>query len=159
MWRFIGFYGHPKAHLKNHSWLLLRQLAESDDVPWVVGGDFNEILIPEDKTGGLQRRVGAMTEFCSCLDVCDLHDIRWSSYRFTWSNQQSEGSQIEEQLDRFCANSQWLAQLPLWEVEHPLLVGCDDLPLQLRFRSRGGDKLSVHNWGKIFFFEEQWAKH
>lgn len=147
-WRFTGLYGNQKANLRSHSRILLRRLAESDDLPWVVGEDFNEILVPEDKIGGRKRQVGAMMEFRSCLDVCDLHDMRWKGYRFTWCNQQSGDSQIEERLDRFCANSRWLAEFSSWEVEHVSLVGSDHLPLRLRFRTRGGEKLSVHNWGE-----------
>ncbi|BFG40502.1 hypothetical protein CerSpe_267760 [Prunus speciosa] len=42
--RFTGFYGHPKTHLRKHSWELLRRLDGNGSGPSIVGGDFNKIL-------------------------------------------------------------------------------------------------------------------
>ncbi|BFG24483.1 hypothetical protein CerSpe_107570 [Prunus speciosa] len=42
--KFMGFYGHPETHFRKHSWELLRKLGGNGSGPWVVGGDFNEIL-------------------------------------------------------------------------------------------------------------------
>lgn len=39
-----GFIG-IRDHLRYQSWLLLRRLGECDDLPWLVGKDFNEILL------------------------------------------------------------------------------------------------------------------
>lgn len=64
---------------------------------------------------------------------------------------------IEERLDRFCANSEWLAEFGTWEVEHVFSVGSDRLALRLRLDSPGNEKLSVHNWWRRFLFEEQWT--
>lgn len=50
-WRFIGFYNSPIAFECSHSWSLLSCLAELDDLPWVVGKDFNEIINNFEKQG------------------------------------------------------------------------------------------------------------
>lgn len=71
---------------------------------WVVGGDFNEVLLFDDKVGGSERRSGGILDFQACLDGCDLQDLRWREYRFTWSNNQVGTRRIEERLDRYCAN-------------------------------------------------------
>lgn len=36
-WRCTGFYGFAGQALRVHSWELLRQLAASNNLPWVVG--------------------------------------------------------------------------------------------------------------------------
>lgn len=46
-------------------------------LPWVIEGDFNEILCPKYKTDGVDRRASTMYDFTMCLDDCNLHDMRW----------------------------------------------------------------------------------
>jgi hypothetical protein len=45
-WRFTGFYGHPEKSKRQGTWDLLRRLGEGNSKPWLVAGDFNEILVP-----------------------------------------------------------------------------------------------------------------
>ncbi|GLT27861.1 hypothetical protein SLA2020_028310 [Shorea laevis] len=51
-WRFTGYYGHPERHNRRHSWQLLRELATKSDLPWLIGGDFNDLLHSDEKLGG-----------------------------------------------------------------------------------------------------------
>lgn len=51
-WRFTEFYGHPETRFRSQSWDLLQRLAglhELKDLPWVIGGDFNEITFDSEK--------------------------------------------------------------------------------------------------------------
>lgn len=53
IWRVTGFYGNPEVANRKFSWDLLRRLgedAECKDIPWIVGGDFNEILFTHEKS-------------------------------------------------------------------------------------------------------------
>lgn len=50
-WRFTGFYGFPERARRKDSWQLLRNLSERSNLPWVVMGDFNDILRAEEKRG------------------------------------------------------------------------------------------------------------
>ena len=43
-WHFTLFYGDPVARNKDRMWRILKDLNNSSRLPWVVGGDFNEIL-------------------------------------------------------------------------------------------------------------------
>lgn len=45
------------------------------DIPWIMRGDFNEILSLDDKLDGSERRSRGMLEFLACLDGCDLQDL------------------------------------------------------------------------------------
>ncbi|KAI5335392.1 hypothetical protein L3X38_025525 [Prunus dulcis] len=53
--RFTGFYGNPETCLRKYSWELLRRLADSGKGPWLVGGDFNEILEAHEYLGRRYR--------------------------------------------------------------------------------------------------------
>ena len=43
-WRFTGFYGTPETLLRDETWNLLRDLHSRFSLPWLCGGDFNELL-------------------------------------------------------------------------------------------------------------------
>ncbi|KAL5828458.1 hypothetical protein ACOSQ3_017926 [Xanthoceras sorbifolium] len=102
-WRFTGFYGEPKQWLREQSWVLLRRLAGLDNLPWLIRGDFNEILRGDEKEGGLARMGSAMDGFREAVDSCNLLDMGFSGSKFMWCNRQFGGNVIWERLDRcFC---------------------------------------------------------
>ncbi|GLT94942.1 hypothetical protein SLE2022_126530 [Rubroshorea leprosula] len=51
-WHFTSYYGHPKRHNRRRSWQLLRELATKSELPWLIGGDFNDLLHSYEKVGG-----------------------------------------------------------------------------------------------------------
>ncbi|KAH1098558.1 hypothetical protein J1N35_015479 [Gossypium stocksii] len=74
-WRFTGFYGAPNVREKAKSWNLLRRLGQNNSLPWLVGGDFNDILYANEKQGGVVRDENRMNAFRKTLDDCQLEDI------------------------------------------------------------------------------------
>lgn len=75
VWRFTGFYGSPYLHERDESWNTLLRLGEDQSLPWLVSGDFNEILYSFEKKGGLTRSKSRMEEFRMVLESCRLSDI------------------------------------------------------------------------------------
>ena len=61
-WCFMGFYGHPNWRDRYLSWDDICNLHNKGDHPWVVLGDFNEILYPSEKEGGMARPLGMMRD-------------------------------------------------------------------------------------------------
>ena len=55
IWRLTGIYGEPRWEDKYKTWDKLRELKDDHNIPWVVIGDFNEILFSHDKEGGNPR--------------------------------------------------------------------------------------------------------
>ncbi|KAK3221802.1 hypothetical protein Dsin_008827 [Dipteronia sinensis] len=95
----MGFYGHPVAAKRYHSWTLLKRLKDISDLPWLCVGDFNEILYGFEKQGGLNRPKALMDGFRECVDVCGLEDLGFLGPAFSWSNKRSVGH-IQEIIDR-----------------------------------------------------------
>lgn len=96
VWRFTGFYGQPDVNLRRFSWDLIRKLKfipELVDLPWLVGGDFNEIFLTVKNWEG--------------FDLCGLQDIHSHGEFYTWVNRRSAGKAIFERLDRFVGCLQW----------------------------------------------------
>ena len=50
-WRITGFYGNPETYCRKESWDLLRSLSRKYQLPWLCFGDFNEIVLVEEKLG------------------------------------------------------------------------------------------------------------
>ncbi|KAL4653564.1 hypothetical protein ACB092_01G313200 [Castanea dentata] len=55
-WRATSFYGQPEAEKRFISWQFLEVLKEQCMMPWVVFGDFNEILHPDEKNWWVGQR-------------------------------------------------------------------------------------------------------
>ncbi|GMI79785.1 hypothetical protein HRI_001647800 [Hibiscus trionum] len=99
-WRCTGFYGAPEEQNRGESWNLLRQLDDLSEVPWLVIGDFNELLFSFEKMGGLLRSQRQMDAFRMALDDCSLSDIGYQGRWFTWEKGKFESTNIRERLDR-----------------------------------------------------------
>ena len=54
-WRITGFYGNPETHRRKESWDLLRSLGQKYQLPWLCFGDFNEIVLVEEKLCVVKR--------------------------------------------------------------------------------------------------------
>ena len=57
-WHFTGIYGAPKMHLQSETWELICGLQRRGSLPWLCGGDFNEILKSHENSGGKLRPYG-----------------------------------------------------------------------------------------------------
>ena len=85
-WQFTGFYGPPKKKARRHAWDLLKRLRSNPEVPWICGGDFNEILSPSEVVGGGERSLNEMWLFREALDWCDLTNMGFVGPKLTWDN-------------------------------------------------------------------------
>lgn len=73
-WRLTGFYGHLDVHEKDASWDLIRRLNGNCNMPWIICGDFNDILYSYEKKGGIPRDDHRMVNFRQVLEDCNLVD-------------------------------------------------------------------------------------
>ena len=64
----------------------------SSDLPWLLLGDFNDMISEEEKLGGLPINRTRMTAFRNCLDKCGLIDLGFHGPRFTWTNKVRSGN-------------------------------------------------------------------
>ena len=86
LWHATGFYGHPDSGMRPISWKLLESLKRQCHMPWIMFGDFNEILNSDEKLGWLDRDARQMEGFRECLCNCGLIDMGFVGQWFTWCN-------------------------------------------------------------------------
>ncbi|KAL7111975.1 hypothetical protein ACP275_05G123500 [Erythranthe tilingii] len=130
-WRFTGFYGFADQSQRHKSWNLLRTLRDHSDLPWMVGGDFNEILDNTEKEGGPPRLPSSIRAFMEAMEECALSDIGFTGDQFTWSNNRQYPDTVRCRLDRVYATLDWITMYPHAQVSHLDYLGSDHCPIML----------------------------
>ncbi|XP_062105698.1 uncharacterized protein LOC133817249 [Humulus lupulus] len=83
--------------------------------PWIVMGDFNDILAKEERIGN-RVRYKTSTDFTDCVANCQLEDVKYSGSFYTWCNKQHGEDRIYSKIDRVLANEVWLSLFPDVEI-------------------------------------------
>lgn len=81
--------------------------------PWLLIGDFNEILEMEEHSGFQNSPTVSpgIREFRATVNHCSLTDMACHSPLYTWCNKQ-EGGLISKKLDRVLVNDVWNHKYP-----------------------------------------------
>jgi endonuclease/exonuclease/phosphatase family metal-dependent hydrolase len=119
-------------------------------MPWVVMGDFNEILYSFEKEGGRTRPNKFRLAFQEALINCGLSDLGYTGEKFTWHR-----GGIRETLDRAVACDDWRGKFPDAKVENMNYSRSDHRPLLLSF----GVATNLERQGRAFLrFEARGLK-
>ena len=95
-WYLTGFYGWAEASQKPKSWALLSHLSSLVDGPWCCIGDFNAILLSSEKQSTYPPPYKQMEEFGLALESCNLTDLGFGGYPFTWNNKRPGRANTKE---------------------------------------------------------------
>ncbi|KAI0519722.1 hypothetical protein KFK09_007181 [Dendrobium nobile] len=82
-------------------------------LPWLVGGDFNTIVNPSERVGGLHPIFRSMEDFNDMIMNCNLIDIGFSGNNFTWNR-----ANLWQWLDRVLFNNDWVNVFNATKVVH-----------------------------------------
>nr|XP_023927086.1 uncharacterized protein LOC112038505 [Quercus suber] len=153
-WLLSAVYGSPRFAERCLLWDNLNSVAESHSMPWVIAGDFNEVLMGDDKFGGRPVNLSRALRFQECLDNCRMIDIGFSGPRYTWSNRRPLSRLIQERIDRVFVNAEWNSLYPEVAVFHLEKIQSDHCPV----------KLCMDNNQNILFprpfrFQPMWLSH
>jgi hypothetical protein len=114
---YTGIYGEAKKEERVKTWKLLRTLKNQNNKPWLVVGDFNEILHSWEKVGGAPKPQQQMDRFKETLEECGLDDLGFVGDPFSWRNHNhSTEGYIKERLDRAVASESWRRRFPVYKV-------------------------------------------
>lgn len=82
-WFLTAIYASPVYAARLPLWQHLCDLRNNIDGAWLILGDFNEIMLPNEQRGGtfIQSRADGLL---TVVDQCDLVDINMIGGRFTW---------------------------------------------------------------------------
>ena len=121
-------YGDPNQQYRHLLWERIQRIGVSRNGPWLLVGDFNEILNNTEKDGGVVRDESTFQDFRNLYVACDLRDLRSTGDKFSWVGKRKTHV-IKSCLDRVVANSEWLSLYPASEAEFLRLSGSDHRPV------------------------------
>ncbi|KAL1174946.1 hypothetical protein V6Z11_A04G051900 [Gossypium hirsutum] len=102
----------PNKQKCSDLWDILKSSIPLGNVPWVAIGDFNVILLPSEKLGGMStgRHCPLFGDF---VDKAKLHDLGFRGPPFTWHR-----GLLFERLDMALGNEAWVQAFPNSLVTH-----------------------------------------
>jgi exonuclease III len=106
---FTGVYGPSTTILKDDFFGELLDIKPVQNIPWVLCGDFNVTLAPDERNTTSQNWRG-MFNFADLINNLDLIDLPLNGRRFTWSNERDDPTMAK--LDRFLISTYWNSIMP-----------------------------------------------
>lgn len=111
-------YGHPEQSKRREVWLELKQLRHSANSNWLGIGDFNQILIDEDKFSFHNNSIVGAELFRQTLNDLELCELEANGQKFTWMNRRKDDSFVMERLDRAFASVEWINSYPQYAFHY-----------------------------------------
>lgn len=116
-------------------WTKLSQVGLGRDSPWLLSGDFNEILDNSEKVGGPLRWEGSFTAFRSFVSQNGLWDLKHSGNKLSWRGNRYSHF-IRSRLDRSLVNCSWSELFPIGRSSYLRFEGFDHRHLITYFGKR-----------------------
>ncbi|KAL2250187.1 UNVERIFIED_CONTAM: hypothetical protein Sindi_2492400 [Sesamum indicum] len=93
-------------------WAGLRLISVGSS-PWIVGGDFNTVLCPEERSGGAAPSGIVMSDFHDMIADCALTDAGYTGSPYTWYSHR-----WRQRLDRVLVTDSWMDIFSKTQVTH-----------------------------------------
>lgn len=104
-------YGDPFRDKRGRVWERLTRIGLARKGQWLLIGDFNELVDPSEKKGGVINDEEDCMEFRQMLRSCGLWEIRHEGYQFSWYRVRNDEI-VQCRLDRTVANQIWQGEFP-----------------------------------------------
>lgn len=135
-WWYTGFYRCRERSRRRFSWSLIRRLAGSSTLPWCILGNFNDMMMKEDKRGGCQQPVSLLTGFSETINECGLLDTGFTEEKYTWEKYRGQPNGVQERLNRAFANQSWCDLFRQAELKVMDVSTSDHLPIYIQLHTQ-----------------------
>ncbi|XP_074300467.1 uncharacterized protein LOC141631738 [Silene latifolia] len=105
VWTCSLVYGCNADSDRATLWESLINMKSNTIGPWLVMGDFNNVLFMDERIGS-QVTDAEVKGFQNCVDVCGLYDLVSTGAYFTWNNKQKGDARVFSRIDRVLANDE-----------------------------------------------------
>lgn len=138
-------YGEPDVARRQSVWDAISGYAADRSSPWLLTGDFNEILDNTEKSKGPARPERSFTAFREFIAQNDLFDLQHTGSFLSWHGKQG-CHLVHCCLDRTLANIAWYDAFPRGRSHSLKFEGLDHWPVHSTFDATK----KIH--GRIFHF-------
>lgn len=153
-WLISTIYASLRLAERQILWKNLKIVAHLHNLPWLMLGDFNEVLCGNDKFGGNTMNLNRVLEFKECLDECNMLNLDFAGPKYTWTNRKPISALILERIDRCFANPSWRTLYAKATVTHLPRTFSDHCFVLLELC-----RSSTNHIGKPFRFQTMWLLH
>ncbi|XP_073001449.1 uncharacterized protein [Typha latifolia] len=152
-WIWIMVYASTHLDAQKELWEELLSMA-SIATPWVLTGDFNVFLSPQEKrcSGGVELGPKCKA-FAKFVDDAGLCDLGYEGIPYTWCNNQTGERRMWICLDRALGNTEWVSANPACKVQHLDKAASDHASLLLNV------PLTEAKVRRPFRFELYWMEY
>lgn len=152
-WLLIVVYANPCPGIREALWKYFDGLIEASNLPWLILGDFNDIVSVDEKCGGNLDQGGK--RFVEWIDRNHLVGLGFSGAKFTWCNKQNAEGIIWKRLDKGLCSIDWRLLFPDAHLLHLPRVNSDRCPILVRLDS----KHYPNTTNVPFHFQAMWMSH
>lgn len=125
-------YGAPNREDRPRFWETMSDIGARRITPWLLTGDFNDLLDNSEKEGGPLRWEGSFLAFRNFVSQNGLWDLQFSGNSLSWRGTRYTHF-IQSRLDRAMANVDWMELFPAARNEYLSFEGSDHRPLLTHF--------------------------
>ncbi|KAF7814696.1 ribonuclease H [Senna tora] len=148
---FIGVYGPSVLNERNSLWDFLNNVRPGNS-PWIVIGDFNQIINNREKLSKNQKIRGS-SRLVDSINSLGLIDLPTTGNWFTWTNGRQGDDLVWERIDKTFSNTNWLHLFPETWVEVLPVAASGHSPLVIHVQRAHPSKQYS------FKFELMWLQH
>lgn len=139
-------YGDPVKERRQAVWERLSDIGVRRNEPWLLVGDFNELLCNDEKVGGAIRCDSTFLDFRNMVDNCKIKDMRSTGNPLSWAGKR-DNRWVQCRLDRSFGNDEWYRLFPRSHVEYMAMDGSDHRPFRIGFALESDEACK----GRFFF--------
>ncbi|XP_028773913.1 uncharacterized protein LOC114730965 [Neltuma alba] len=119
-------YASPNINIRRQLWTELAELRMNDDLPWILGGDFNVTLFYHEPRSNAVHTSPPDKDFISWFEELELNDLGCNGPFYTWKSHN-----CESRIDRCVTNDRFkeayrdasVRHLPWFHSDHrPILL-------------------------------------
>lgn len=109
MYWLTAIYAHNQLENRKRLWTKLADIHKLQTGPWMLLGDYNNVLKSIDRIGGRKVTEAEHRDLTNLMKDAGLHEMDIRGQHFTWSNNQGENA-IYSRIDRLLGNTDWFQQ-------------------------------------------------
>jgi hypothetical protein len=153
-WRGTFIYGEPRTQDRHQMWELMKRLKPCQYAPWVMIGDFNEVLWSYEHFSNPRRPLKQMMDFHEILSFCDLYDIGFQGLSWTYGNKQKGEQNVRVWLDQAVASPNWSQWFLGAKLKHLTMMSSDHFLILLNHEAEESGALAR----RILRYEIMWER-